>query len=237
MARSEGIGTTTEKAYCAGIIDADGTVGVHVNWYRVKTRGDAKQPTYQPRITVAQVDTGAIELLEEIFGGYTHLDRTSNLKGSGRPIHRWSVHSASCRRVIEAVRPYMRIKHRQADLALELCDLNASARRRVFDVPEIIEGEPLLPLAEAARRAGRHYSTAAQCVKLGNIPFVRRPRVKRGDALIWVPESFVEIWRTRGRSPLRTSAITARMADINDEIKALNSGARGQSAPTSARRD
>lgn len=235
MAQSGGNGTTIERAYCAGIIDADGTVGVHVNWYRVKTKGDAKQPTYQPRITVAQVDTGAIELLREIFGGYTHLDRTSNLKGSGRPIHRWSVHSASCRRVIEAVRPYMRIKHRQADLALELCDLNASPRRRVFDVPEVIEGEPLLPLAEAARRAGRHYSTAAQCVKLGNIPFIRRPRTKRSEAIIWVPESFIETWRIRGRAPMRRSELTARMAAINEEIKALNSGARGQHFPTTRR--
>lgn len=214
-------GSSDLLAYCAGVLDSDGHIGVHVNWYRVKTQGDAKQPTYQPRCSVKQLDHQAIELFHDLFDGHMYVD-TSNVRGSRRPINVWQVHSASCRRVLEALRPHLRIKTRQADLVLELCDLNQSKRARSFVLPTIEPGESMLPLAEAAERAGRSYAVAVQCVKLGNIPFERRGR------RIFVPESYVDTWRTRGRGAMRRPEITERMADIADEIKSLNSGKRGQ---------
>lgn len=215
-------------AYCAGVMDSDGHIGVHVNWYRVRSAGDAKQPTYQPRCSVKQLDHQAVDLFHELFAGHCYVDAT-NVRGSKRPINTWQVHSASCRRVLEALRPHLRLKARQADLALELCDLNQSKRARSFVLPGIVPGEPMLPLAEAAERADRAYHTAVQCVKLGNIPFERVGR------RVFVPESYVETWRTRGRGAMRRPEITERMADIADEIKSLNSGKRGQTFTTPRR--
>ena len=221
-------GTKSELAYCAGVLDSDGHIGVHVNWYRVRSLGDAKQPTYQPRCSVKQLDHQAVELLHELFDGHLYVD-TTNVRGSRRPINVWQVHSASCRRVLDALRPHLRIKCRQADLALELCDLNQSPRARTWVIPEIEPGEPLVPIAEAAERAGRSYATAIQSVKLGNIPFTREGR------RIFVPESYIDTWRTRGRGAMRRPEITERMADIADEVKGLNSGKRGQSFVTPRR--
>lgn len=216
-------------SYLAGVMDSDGHIGVHVNWYKVKNNLEGvKQPTYQPRCSVKQIDPGAVELFHETFAGHRYLD-DKNQKGSARPIHIWQVHSASCRRVLEALRPYLRIKGRQADLALELCDLNQSPRRHGWTIPEVIDGEPLLPMSEAAIRAGRSYAVAVQSVKLGNIPFTRI------GARIYIPESYLETWRTRGRGARRRPEISARMGEINQEIKALNSGARGQFFPTPKR--
>ena len=214
----------------AGVLDSDGHIGVHVNWYKVRSGkwANSKQPTYQPRCSVKQLDPEAIELFAAHFGGHHYVD-SSNVRGSRRPINCWSVHSASCRRVLDALLPYMRIKVPQARLVLELCDLNASPRRHGFVLPAVEEDEPLLPLAEAAERAGRSYATAIQSVKLGNIPFIRQGR------RIFVPESYVETWRTRGRGAMRRPEISERMAQIAEEIKALNSGKRGQEFRTPRR--
>ncbi len=225
-----------ELAYCAGVLDSDGHIGVHVNWYKVRSgpHQDSKQPTYQPRCSVKQLDHQAVELFGEVFGGHFYVD-SSNVRGSRRPINVWQVHSKASRPVLEALRPYLRLKDRQADLALELCDLNASPRSRTFVIPAIVEGEPMLPLAEAAEAAGRSYATAIQSVKLGNIPFERRKRVGRGTPNIFVPESFVDTWRTRGRGAMRRPQVSERMAAITEEIKALNSGKRGQQFATPRR--
>lgn len=112
---------------------------------------------------------------------------------------------------------------------LELCDLNASPRSRTFVVPEVVPGEPMVALAEACERAGRSYATGVQSVKLGNIPFERRGR------RVFVPESYLETWRTRRPAAQRRPEITERMAAITDEVKALNSGKRGQQFRTPRR--
>lgn len=228
--------TDLELAYCAGVMDSDGHIGVHVNWYKVRSGRwkDSKQPTYQPRCSVKQLDHQAVELFGELFGGHAYVDNT-NPRGSRRPINVWQVHSRATKAVLEALRPHLRLKHRQADLALELCALNASPRRHTFVLPDIIPGEPMVPLSEAAERAGRSYATAVQSVKLKNIPFERRAKQGRGGSLIFVPESYIETWRTRGRGAGRRPEVSARMADIADEIKALNSGKRGQAFVTPRR--
>lgn len=217
-------------AYMAGVMDSDGHVGVHVNWYKVRSEkwADAKQPTYQPRCSVKQLDPEAIELFHRYFAGHCYIDN-GNVRGSRRPINIWQVHSASCRRVLDALLPYMRIKVPQAVLALELCDLNASKRRHGFVLPPVDPHEPLLPLAEAAALAGRSYATAVQSVKLENIPFVRQGR------RIFVPASYIKTWRGRARGAMRRPEISERMAAITEEIKALNSGKRGQEFRTPRR--
>lgn len=209
--------------YMAGVVDSDGHLGVHVNWYKVTSGkwADSKQPTYQPRCSVKQLDPEAIEVFAEHFGGHSYVDQT-NVKGSRRPINIWQVHSAATGRVLRVLRPYLRVKARQADLLLELCDLNASPRRHGFVIPEVDPNEPLLPLAVACEKAGRSYAVGIQSVKLKNIPFLR---IK---SRIYVPESYIETWRARGRGAMRRPEISERMAAISEEIKSLNSGKRGQ---------
>lgn len=223
-------------AYCAGVMDSDGHIGVHVNWYRVKSGkwADSKQPTYQPRCSVKQLDPEAVELFGALFDGHVYVD-TANVRGSKRPISIWQVHSAAVRRCLEPLMPYLRIKRRQATLALELCDLNASPRRRGFDYPPIVPGEPMVPLAQACEMAGRSYAVGVQSVKLGNIPFERRPRIKRGDPMVYVPVSYLDAWAERGRGARRTAALSERMEAIAVEMKSLNSGKRNQEFRTPTR--
>lgn len=222
--------TQLELAYCAGVMDSDGHIGVHVNWYKVTSGkwADSKQPTYQPRVSVKQLDHQAVELFGELFGGAHYVDG-NNAHGSGRPINVWGVHSRASGVVLAALRPFLQIKVRQCDLALELCALNASPKRKTFPLPAIIDGEPMLTLLEAAELAGRSRAVAYQCVKLHNIPFA-----KVGQRVM-VPASFVDTWRDRPSHAVRRADVSDRMAEINVAIKALNSGKRGQAFVTPRR--
>ena len=213
-------------------MDSDGHIGVHVNWYKVKSAkwADSKQPTYQPRCSVKQLDHQAVELFGEVFGGHHYVDTSAQSKrGSGRPINVWQMHSRQTGEALGALLPFLRIKTRQAQLVIELCALNASPRRKTFVLPEIAPGEEMLPLMVAAEMAGRSYATAQQSVKLGNIPFERRGR------RIFVPTSYVDEWRMRGMGVMRRPEVTARMQEIAVEIKTLNSGKRGQEFRTPKR--
>ncbi len=197
-------------------------MGVHVNWYKVRSEkwADSKQPTFQPRVTVKQLDHQAVELFGQTFGGHHYVD-TTNVRGSKRPINTWAVHSRAAGGVIRQLRPFLRIKTSQADLLLELCDLNASPRRHTYVVPPVVPDEILIPLADAAGLAGKTYAVAHQSVRLNNIPFVRT------GGRVFVPESFIPEWASRPPRARRRPEISDRMEEIALEIKALNSGKRG----------
>ena len=203
-----------DLAYMAGVVDSDGYIGVHRNSYAMRVRGDATNAVYQPRIQVKQVESAAIELFQATFGGHRHRQPPSATRG--RPLDQWTVHSAACRPVLEALLPYLRIKKAQAENALEVCHINSSHQRRRYVVPAVVEGEPLVTLADAARRLGKSYATVHQCVTLGNVPFVRDGR------RILVPESYLATWQDRRKSPVRRPDITAALDERFHRAKALN---------------
>jgi len=73
-------------AYLAGIIDADGTIGIKRSTYSMR-HGGSSQPVFSERVCVKQVTPEVIDLLYETFGGY----RFTAGPGSrnGRPMHGW----------------------------------------------------------------------------------------------------------------------------------------------------
>jgi len=167
-----------------------------------------------PRVTVKQVTPQATEMLHELFGGHFLVGKPTAKKG--RPLTAWNVHSAMAVRVCEAVLPYLRIKRAQAENVIELGMLNSSTNRRGWDLPEVNPDEPLLPLLEAARRAGRSADVAYQSAHIGNIPCVRKGR------RVFVPESYVETWAARGAAAPRRAELTARMESCYMRAKELN---------------
>ncbi|HEX7992438.1 MAG TPA: hypothetical protein VF506_00860 [Streptosporangiaceae bacterium] len=204
----------TDLAYAAGVVDSDGYIGVHRNSYAMRVRGDASQAVYTPRVQVKQVTPQAVDLIHNLFGGHRMIGKPSAAKG--RPLFAWAVHSAAAGRVCEALIPFLRIKSAQAENVLEVCRINANGRSRTWEIPEIVEGEPLLPLLEAARQAGRSAQVAYQSAHLGNIPCVRKSR------RVFVPASFVPEWADRGAHPRRNAAATARLEECFRRAKELN---------------
>lgn len=203
-----------ELAYAAGVVDSDGSIGVHRNSYAMRVRGDAGQMVYMPRVTVKQVTPQAVDLLYGMFGGHRYAGKPTATRG--RPLIAWNAHSAIAARACEAMLPFLRIKREQALNAIELGRLNASPNRRGWDLPDVDPDEPLLPLLEAARLAGRSADVAYQSAHIGNIPIVRRGR------RVFVPESYVEIWATRGNAAPRRQELTARMESCYLRARELN---------------
>lgn len=191
-------------AYCAGVIDSDGYIGVKRN-----------PNSYAARAMVKQVEPAAIDLLHETFGGYRSTAPPSAERG--RPLLTWEVHSASAGRACEALLPYLRIKRAQAENAIEVCRINSEPRRHRWDVPEVVEGEPMVTMAEAARRLGKSYQVVIQAVRLGSVPHVRS-----GPRKVLIPESYLPVWAERRRAPRRHPDVTVRLEACYIRAKELN---------------
>lgn len=205
----------TDLAYAAGVVDSDGSIGVHRSDYAMRVRGDAGQAVYVPRVTVKQVTVEAIDLMHHLFGGHRLLAKPSARQG--RPLHAWSCHSAAAGQVCRLLLPYLRIKRAQAENAIEVCRINTEGRRRRWDVPEVIPGEPMVTMAEAARMLGKDYGSVIQSVRKGNVPHVRT-----GPRKVLIPESYLPVWAARGHSPRRNAEVTERLECCYGRAKALN---------------
>jgi hypothetical protein len=105
-------------AYLAGIVDADGTIGIKRSTYAMRVRGDSSVPIYSERVAVRQVEPHAIDLFSELFGGYRGIARPSAVRG--KPLHSWQATDRKAVAVLEALRPFLRIKAAHADNALAL---------------------------------------------------------------------------------------------------------------------
>ena len=190
-------------AYAAGVIDSDGYIGVR--------RG----PRYSARVMVKQVQPEAIDLLHEMFGGYRSTSPPAAERG--RQLLTWEVHSASAGRACEALLPYLRIKRAQAENAIEVCRINAEPQRRRFDIPAVRDGEPMVTMAEAARRLGKSYQVVIQAVRHDSVPHVRT-----GPRKVLIPESYLPIWAARRNSARRHPDVTARLETRFLRAKELN---------------
>lgn len=200
-------------AYLAGVIDSDGCINIQ------KQKAGKWAANYKPRVMVKQVTPQAPALLHETFGGSLWVQGPSAKRG--RPLHTWDVHSAAAGDALRELLPFLRIKPEQARNAIALCEVNARLGRRKFPVPAVVDGEPLVTLAEAAAALGKSYDTVMQAVHAGSVPVVRTPRAGSKPS-VFIPESFLSVWANRGSSPTRDPGITAEMEALYQRGKVLN---------------
>lgn len=205
----------TFLAYAAGVIDSDGYIGVKRSDYAARVLGEGSQAVYAARVMVKQVTPQAVEMFHEMFGGALMAAEPSLAKR--RPLITWEAHSAAAGVVCRAVLPYLRIKREQAVNAIEVCAINAEGRRRRWDVPKVIDGEPMVTMAEAARVLGKNYGTVIQSVRNGNVPHVRT-----GPRKVLIPASFLPEWADRGHTPHRHAEVTERLHACFLRAKELN---------------
>lgn len=200
-----------DLAYLAGVIDSDGCIGV----YRLR---QGSRVVYQPKVQIKQVEPEAIDLAKALFGGHVYRHKGQNERS--KPLWVWQIHSAATRKPLTDLLPYLRIKRPRAVNALRCCDVNAGVVRR-FEFPAVIAGEPMVSVSEAARRLGKSYEVVYQAVDHGTVPFVRGPRSGRKPSVM-IPESFLEVWANRGRSPQRKASVTAELEALYAHAKELN---------------
>lgn len=119
--------TKIELAYCAGVIDSDGTIGIKRNTYSVRVIGDSKAASYSERICVKQVEPHAVDLLKVLFGGSSYF-AAAPTKG-GRRLYVWQVTDLKATIALRAMLPYLRIKAEQARNCLDLRALKDGSRK------------------------------------------------------------------------------------------------------------
>lgn len=149
-------------AYLAGAMDADGFFTMS----RKTIRGST---TYSEFIGLAQVDRTVPDMLQSRFGGYIQVRKRKGEQAENwRPLYYWGGTCRNAAAAVVALRPYLRIKARQADVLIALRaskSLPASERR---SVPVGIRSRATNPEVVAARsdlyaeiRALNHNGVAA----------------------------------------------------------------------------
>jgi hypothetical protein len=115
----------TDLAYLAGLIDGEGYVGI-----KKGTRHDMTSPAYHERIQVRMVDEPAIAFLASTLGGNYYFEKAhSHL---GRPLFCcYSASDLKACQVLDAVLPWLRVKHENALTVLRLRSLKGAKRTKV----------------------------------------------------------------------------------------------------------
>jgi hypothetical protein len=100
--------TELELAYFAGFFDGEGCISIA---RQKKSWGKKEQPYFHRlRINIAQKDPAVLKQLHDIVGGTLHCNRG---------IWKWYADDAFAVEFLTKLRPYLRVKASQADIAIE----------------------------------------------------------------------------------------------------------------------
>ena len=134
MARQSGGGagremSAVEAAYLAGLIDGEGSIGLHA--YR--QHGERRSHGFKPVLAISNTDMRIINCALKFTGtGYVTESRKDD--GIHKPCYRWHVSPLNIGGIVRAVQPYLVSKRPQSVLLLEyLGFLEMGASRRVTD--------------------------------------------------------------------------------------------------------
>lgn len=105
-----------QRAYFAGLIDGEGYITAV--WRAKCGAGRQNHTTFYIQIAVTMVERAPLDALSAAFGGKVYALKAENERW--RPAFRYQVTGAIAETVIEAIRPYLLIKGRQADKCMEL---------------------------------------------------------------------------------------------------------------------
>jgi len=119
----------TDKAYIAAFLDGEGTIGMR----RTRRPGGRSGLSYEPYVSAGNTNPTVIAWLHAIFGGALR-QRRMGMGGNRKPVlYQWDVKSRSAVVVCEAVQPYLRMKHRQAEILCQLSQRHSPGGRTTYD--------------------------------------------------------------------------------------------------------
>jgi hypothetical protein len=104
---------STDLAWAAGIIDGEGHIQISRRKLDKPTR---KTAGWSFCVRVGNTDPRMTDRLWQLFGGSVQGPRFNRL--ASRPSYEWVAMSAIGRHVLEAILPYLVVKHDQAEVAI-----------------------------------------------------------------------------------------------------------------------
>lgn len=111
-------------AYTAGIIDGEGFIGIR----KGKPRIGRINFSYDLVVAVAMTNRDLIEWLCERFEGATCVSVLRSCKH--KHVYRWTVWNNKAERFLRSIQPFLRVKVRQAEIGIKLCESIAEGKHR-----------------------------------------------------------------------------------------------------------
>jgi hypothetical protein len=142
--------TEVEKAYFAGIFDGEGTIG-----YYQRKRG-----YYQIQLAITNTDFGLLTWIQSVVPyGFTRVRESRRDHPSRLPQWEWTLTAkAEAHEVLTELRPYLRVKGRQADVLLSLLDGESMTRQRTSPAIDLRRQTAVIELKRLKRDSNRHVS-------------------------------------------------------------------------------
>jgi hypothetical protein len=142
----------TEAAYLAGLIDGEGCIHATTTNRAPhrKTRG------LQLLLEVWNTNEEIIDYLHGQFGGYRG---TQDRFAQQKPLHVWRVSIGGVREILPQLMPYLRIKRRQAEVAMDLANLPVGKPFQPVSAELQAQREDLVAQIKAFNKRGREVPT------------------------------------------------------------------------------
>lgn len=115
----------TDIAYCAGLFDGESCIRIKKSKaYRCQGRAT---PGYHACVMIHMVEESAIKFVAELLGGWYYLEKA--IAAQGRPLYKWSASNLKAEVILRKLLPFLRVKRQQAELVLQLRDLQKDGKR------------------------------------------------------------------------------------------------------------
>lgn len=105
--------TPTDIAYIAGFFDGEGSITIHEN---CKPSPRGKNPNHTLQVSIANTDPRALRWIHAEFGGLLIFRRRAT--EGHRNLLQWVIRCGGAMRFLAAIRPFLRMKCEQADIAI-----------------------------------------------------------------------------------------------------------------------
>jgi len=143
-----GTPSACDLAWAAGFFDGEGSVSIPL--VHPKTRGKAYRQM-QLQVTCTNTYPQALKRFQEWFGGRVTTVHRGAKDHPRKPCYKWAMEANGAASFLNAVRPYLKVKHEQADLALRFQSTMTSRNT--------------VTLEQVAERAGVHVTTACNYLR------------------------------------------------------------------------
>ena len=103
----------SDLAYLAGFFDGEGSVSISENG---KPSPRALSPNHTLQVAIGNTDITVLKQIQQHFGGY--LTTRCPSKPRHKTVYQWSLRSTGAADFLKAIRPYLKMKCKQADIAI-----------------------------------------------------------------------------------------------------------------------
>lgn len=127
--------TETDKAYIAGVVDSDGSIGI--SRQNIKRPRPSYRPQFQLTWVKNQKTMQVLKFLKETYGG--SICESKSMQGrfkNGQPIVKYMLATKQLKPFLLDILPYLRLKRKQAINTIRLISINNYCMQYGFHKPK-----------------------------------------------------------------------------------------------------